>query len=256
MILRCSYLAVLAILLVPPVQAAPISGDDAVALIAAAMQRDGVAPPDMAAPLRALPRCDHPPEVSPVGGDWALAALRCAAPTAWQRVLRTGALARARGAATRDQAAPSSAPDAQMVLSLARPVPRGARITPDDLTLVAFAGLDPAQVLVDPAHATGRRLRLAVGAGQALLERHLEPLLDVEPAQTLTVQLRAASIEIATTATAITGGRIGDRITIRPVFGGPPIEATITAAGIVHVRANISDDPAVRNAKRREPWSE
>lgn len=249
-------LSLIAVLVAAPLAAAgPISGQQAVDLITAAMRADGQPAPAMAAPLRALPACDHLPDVAPKAGDWAQAVLSCHAPNAWERVLRTGAPAVASAPLrSTDGSAPASG--AQMVLTLARPVPRGGRITADDLTLTAFAGLDPAQVLTDPAHATGRKLRLAVGAGQALLERHLEPRLDVQPQQSVMLLLHQGPIEIVTSATALTGGRIGDLIDVQPAFDGPVVEATITAAGIVQIRPNIARDPAVINAKRREPWSE
>lgn len=226
--------------------AAPVSGEAAVELVRAAMTAAGVPAPTMTAPLRALPDCDHPPKVTPRGGTWTAAELTCNAPKPWVRVLRTGsagAMTPPRGAG---EATETVAPDAVLTLVAARPVPKGKRIAAEDLTTSTMAGIAPALRLDDPALAIGRRLRVALGAGQPVTERHLEPALDVEPEQMVTAILTTAGIEITTTAQALAGGTIGDQIALRSLSGGIQTEGVIIAQGIVRVRPNMPAQNAVK----------
>lgn len=237
----------------PAVAQTGISGDAALDLIRQAMAQAGVQAPAMVAPRRGLPPCDTAPQVQPLANDWSSATLTCAAPQPWRRVIRTGAPVAPRAPVAAGPTTPDTAP---LVLTLTRPLARGARVTADDLTLAPYTGADPAQVLHDPALATGRRLRRALGVGQPLLARHLDPALDVEAGQSVTVQLTNGPIEIATTATALADGVAGARIPVQPASGGDPVEATIVAPGLVRVRANMPRRSAVREGKRRLSWSE
>lgn len=234
-------------LLALPLQAAaaPVTGETAVRLVHEAMAAAGIPAPAMTAPLRALPDCDHAPRVAPRGGNWSAAELVCDAPVAWVRVLRTGSAAsmappRAVGA-TGDPAAPTTA----TTLIATRPLPKGRRIAPGDLVTGPAAGIAPALRLDDPALALGRKLRVAIGSGQPVTERHLEQALDVEPEQTVTAFLDASGIEITASAIAVTGGTVGDRITLRNPSGGRDTEGVIVAPGIVRIRPNIPGGNAV-----------
>ena len=251
---RVSWLAAFLLGCGPSVAQSVVSGEDALALIRQAMAEAGLAAPAMVAPRRSFPPCAAPPAVQPLANDWSTAALICDAPQPWRRVVRTGAPVLPRMAVA--VPAPADQASGPMVLSLTRPLPRGARIGPDDLTLIPYAGADPAQMLTEPALATGRKLRRALGMGQPLLERHLDPALDIEPGQTVTVQLRHGVIDVATTATALAGGVTGGRIPVQPASGGDPLEAMIIAPGLVHVRPNMPRRTAVKSGKRRLSWSE
>jgi flagellar basal body P-ring formation protein FlgA len=225
--------------------AGPVSGDMAVGLVRAAMAEAGVPAPAMAAPLRALPDCDHPPRVAPRGGAWAAAELTCDTPSPWVRVLRTGSAGAMTPPRESGATGDTTAPTAAATLVAARPLPKGRRIAPDDLATGTAAGLAPALRLDDPALAVGRRLRVAVGTGQPVTERHLLPALDVEPEQMVTALLATQGIEITTTAQAIAGGTIGDRIPLRNPSGGRETEGIIIAPGIVRVRPNMPRENAV-----------
>jgi flagellar basal body P-ring formation protein FlgA len=238
----------------PATAQAGITGPEVVTLIRQAMAREGLPPPAMTAPLRALPACDHPPEVTPQGGGWATVALRCTAPHPWTRVLRTGSKAIAPRPDTPDQTTPDAS--APLALTLRRALPRGARVARDDLILRPLTGIDPAQRLGDPALAAGRTLRRALGAGQPLLERHLDPALDIAPGQSVTLHLQHGAIEIAAPGTALAGGVAGSRIPVQPASGGDPVEAQIIAPGLVRVRPNMPRRSAVKQGKRRLSWSE
>jgi flagellar basal body P-ring formation protein FlgA len=253
---RFSLVAAILMLAGPSPAQTAISGEAALELIRQAMAQAGVQAPAMVAPRRGFPPCALPPAVRPLADDWSTAALDCDGPQPWRRVIRTGAPVLPRALQAAEAEAEAQSAQGPMVLSLTRPLPRGARIRPDDLTLIPYAGADPAQLLADPALATGRKLRRALGMGQPLLERHLDPALDIEPGQTVTVQLRHGLIDVATTATALAGGVTGGRIPVQPASGGDPLEAMIIAPGLVQVRPNMPRRMAVKSGKRRLSWSE
>jgi flagella basal body P-ring formation protein FlgA len=225
----------------------PVTGDMAVRLVREAMTAAGVAPPVMAPPLRALPECAHPPRVTPRGGSWAAAELNCDAPAPWVRVLRTGSPGAMSPPRPTDGSDDGPDPAAAPTLVAARPLTKGRRIGPDDVTVGRIAGISPALRLDDPGLAVGRKLRVGLGAGQPLTERHLDPALDVEPGQTVTALLATAGIAITTTAEALSGGTIGDRIALRNPSGGRDTEGVIIGSGIVRVGPNISSLAAVRH---------
>ena len=229
----------------PPMagKAGPVDGTMARELIRQAMAAQGLAAPQMPAPLRALPDCDHAPEVAAFRGDWSAAELTCTAPVPWRRVLRTGAastaLPQARGAT-----APARV--AATVVVAARPLPRGTRIGAADLTTGPATGYAQSSSLATPELAVGRRLRVALGAGQALQERHLEPALDIEPGQGVTLVLHSAGVEISFAGAAETGGVVGDRIVVIPVSGQGRVEGWIMAPGLVSVRTKLPVPSAVK----------
>lgn len=241
--------------LAPPAASA-LTGEEAVALIARAMIAADQPAPDMPVPLRALPDCAHPPRVAPVAGSWRTVSLDCDAPVAWRRMFRTGADVAGASLDAPDSVARTPAATIPALVSV-RPLKRGERIGPGDLrpTRIAAAG-DGGQSLSDPAHAEGRRLRVPLRAGQPLLERHLEPALDIEPGQEVSINLQGAGIEVSAAGTALVGGVIGDLIRVRQGGrDGREVEALIVARGIVRVRPNMRRRSAVRRAIRRLQWS-
>lgn len=230
-------LALCAVSACPAWAASALDGEQTVRLIGRAMTAAGLPPPEMPVPARALPPCGHEPLVRPRLGDWRTVDLHCTAPGAWVRSLRTGAGVAV--PATRVHAPDKARSTRPQVLGLARPLPRGARIGPDDLTLIDPGGPAPALALADRDLATGRRLRMALGVGQPLLDRHLEPLRDAEPGDRLTLQLASSGIEIAVEAEALEPARIGDRVRVRNLRSGREVSARLTARGLARVGANI-----------------
>jgi len=221
-----------------------LSGDAIVALIRAAMVADGKEPPQMPPPMRGLPDCDHSPDVVPFAGSWASAELRCESPVAWRRVLRTGA--GAVGSAPRSASHATVSQGTRTVLVAARPLARGARIQPDDLAAPDTTTESPLHGITAREHAIGRKLRVALAAGQPVLERHLETDFAIETGQRIHVILARGGIEISTSGIAEGSGQIGDRIVLRTSPGGPRIEALVVAPLLVRVGPNISAQDAVK----------
>ena len=238
-----------------PLPAGGITGETAVSLVREAMAAVGLPAPQMAPPLRDLPGCAHPPQVGPRGGNWSVVELRCEAPQPWVRILRTGAAAAMAPPVRKGSGDSLTAPGTAPTLLAARPLTKGKRIVADDLVSGRIAGLAPALRLDTPELAIGRRLRVGIGAGQPITERHLEPALDVSADQQVTALLTASGIEITTSAIAATGGVVGDLIPLRSPSGGRETEGVIIAPGIVRVRPNMPRRNAVTGWKRRLTWS-
>lgn len=230
-VLRSVMVAGIAVLTVSADQVFALTGEAALDMIRTAMAQAGVEPPTMAAPVRALPTCDQAPKITPKAPDWALVELTCAAPS-WSRLLRTGAPSVAAAGLDRSSPALHGVP----VMTVARPVQQGGRISAADLVLAPVAGIDPAQAIQAPEQALGRRLRVALGPGQPLLERHLDPLQDIEEGQEVVVLVETGIITVSQTAIAVTGGRAGDLIRLQPASGTKIIEAVILGPGRARVQ--------------------
>lgn len=230
MVARLVLVALTAVLAVGATRAAAITGEAALAAIRDAMVAAGVDPPEMSAPMRDLPDCDHAPRVGQRGQGWAVAELSCDTPS-WSRLFRTGAPTVQMSAQDRRRPDAAGAP----MMTLVRPVPRGGRIMATDLMLGEFSGIDPAQAIRLPEQAIGRRLRVAMGPGQPLLERHLDPVQDIEPGQQVAVHVQTGAIMVSHMAVAVTGGRVGELVRLETPDGAKRIEAIILSPGTARV---------------------
>jgi flagellar basal body P-ring formation protein FlgA len=220
--------------------AQPISGAKVVELVRNAMQQEGVAAPQIAAPLRAFPPCAHDPIVTPRNGSWAQVQLECSAPQWWQRVVRTDAAPRA---ASPDAPLTQNDTATGLILVATRPLVRGQRISGDDVRLIP--GNARLGSLDADAQIEGRRLRVALMPDQPLLERHLDPDFDIAIGQEVTLRLISGGIEIGITAVAQEQGWIGDTISVKPWNSARNVHVQIIAKGVVEVAPNISAPTAV-----------
>ncbi|CUX82082.1 MAG: flagella basal body P-ring formation protein FlgA [Roseibaca calidilacus] len=220
--------------------AKPIDGAQVVALVSSAMHQAGLDAPQLTAPIRAYPPCDHAPSVTPFQGSWTKAELRCTAPTQWRRVIATNASVAPRNARRAGQIAANT----QMTLVAARPLLRGQYIAPGDLRRVqAHPRLGALSRL---EHAEGRRLQTSLMPDQPLLERHLAPDFDIFEGDKVVLELMTGGIQIGIAATALENGWIGQRIRVLPWNAARNVQAEIVAVGRLRVAPNISSQPAVR----------
>lgn len=210
-----------------------VSGVEAAALVAAAMAAAGIDAPAPAAPVRGFPACDTAPAVAPRDGDWRTAEVTCAAP-AWTRALRTAAAAPA--AVARADTPAAAGP---LRLTVTRSLPRGAVLTAADLALAPVDARGADDGFADPAEAIGRRLRVALGLGQPLLLRHLEPQLAVAAGSDVVIELASGPLRVAAGGIALDDGQTGDRVRVQNAAGGRIVTATVIADGRVAVAPNI-----------------
>lgn len=210
----------------------PIQGDEALRLAQAALTAAGQPAAAMEAPKRPLPACDHPPRVTPFQGRWDALAFSCDAPARWTRVLRSGSPDEP--PAPRGTSLPPAAPT---VIVARHPLRKGALVTSGDLILAPVPGTDPAQALPDPALAIGRRLRTALGPGQPLLERQLEPLVLVEAGQSVQVLLDSGGFQVSIQGEALAAAAPGEVVRARIPSSGRIVEGRLVGDRILRITA-------------------
>lgn len=202
-------------------------------MVRAAMEAAGVEAGAFADPVRAYPACADDPVVSPRGGDWATAELRCAAP-AWVRALRTGADPAAKVARKGDM--PATGPE---VVTLLRSLARGAMITQADVALRPMSERGAEDIFTDPSAVIGRRARVSLGEGQPVLLRQLEPAWLVEAGNPLVVSAEAGGLVVSVPGEALEDGQMGDVIRVRNLSSQREVKAVVTGTNIVTVQTNM-----------------
>lgn len=220
-----------------PAMAQPdaISGQEILSLVQTAMQQHSQPMPEISAPIRAFPPCDHVPEVSAVNGQWAQAELQCRAPTRWRRVLRLAASDVDTATRHRSENAPARATDKAVIVT--RPLARGQRISAADVSLQSASTRLGAMREVD--NVIGRRLRVSLMPDQPVLDRHLEPDHHISEGEKITVHLSQGGVEIGISAIALESGWQGDRVRVRPWNSERVVQAEIIAPGHASVRTNM-----------------
>ncbi len=210
-----------------------IPGAEVGRMVRAAMQAAGAEGAAFHDPVRAYPACDADPAISPRGGSWATAELRCAAPQ-WTRSLRTGAEPVAQIAAAGEQPATGPA-----VVTLVRSIARGAMIAEGDVALRPMSARGGDGIFTDPAAVVGRRARVALGEGQPVLLRQLEPAWLVEKGYPLALTAEAGGLMVSAPAEALEDGQLGDVIRVVNLSSGREVKAVVTAANIVVAQTNM-----------------
>lgn len=189
-------------------------------------------------PVRGFPPCAGDPVVTPRGGSWATAELRCASP-AWVRAIRTGAEPVAQ-VALRDAGAVADPMLARsMVVTLVRGVAKGAVIAAGDVVLRQMSGRGVSGIFSDPAEVVGRRARGYLGAGQPVLLRQLQPAWLVETGNPLALTAAAGGLQVSAPAEALEDGRLGDVIRVLNLSSGREVKAVVTGANIVAAQTNM-----------------
>ncbi len=212
--------------------AAGVPGAEVGRLVRAAMAEAGAAVPDFADPMRAFPPCSAVPEVRPRQGSWATAEVTCAAPV-WSRAVRTGAAGPVRAPAEAGRA------EDRMVVTLARSVARGAMLTAEDVTLAPAGVRSPEGIFTDPAQVIGRRTRAAIGEGQALLLRQVEPVWMVAKGNPVVLVARAGGLSVSAPAEALEDGALGDVIRVLNLSSQREVKVVVTGQNSVMAQTNI-----------------
>ncbi|PWK60371.1 flagellar basal body P-ring formation chaperone FlgA [Roseicyclus mahoneyensis] len=214
-----------------------VSGAEAQALVAAAMQAARVPGQARIAAARPLPACAHWPEVGPsTPGDWRTVDLRCTAPV-WVRTLRTGApVPASTDPGVEETEPPATGPGLVLRESLAR----GAVIAAEDLAPAPAGTGSTAGQVTDPDTVVGRRLAVNLAAGRVILARHLEQHWLIAEGTAVAIASGGSGISVTTAGQALQNGQRGDRITVRNAGSGRVIEAIVTGPDSVAVRPNMN----------------
>ena len=228
---RLPHVITLLLLAGSPLGAEQVNLRDAITAYAA---RNGVEITPHISANRPFPSCSRPVDIAPVQDDWANIRVTCADQPGWQRVIRTTALARHQPRAPeQDQVAHT---DSAIVLT--ESLPRGTILQPEHLTQTPVGAAGHTDLVQDIAFATGRRLRSNLGAGQALLGRHLEPDTAVQRDRAVTITMSAAPIQIEAAGTALEDGQLGEVIRVRNTSSDRVMHVIVVAPNKVTVLPN------------------
>ncbi|MGP3697156.1 flagellar basal body P-ring formation chaperone FlgA [Rhodobacter sp. NSM] len=223
-------LLVALVLTATPAAALPegLNGKETAAIVATAMREAGV-PGTPPVPIRSLPPCSHRPHVAALNGSWSVAELRCDAP-AWKRALRTTAPA--------VQASRTAGRDAgqETDVTLARPLARGTVLAASDIVAPDEPSLADREWR---SAVIGRRLKVALGPGQPVLPRHLEPDWLVTRGGPVAVRVAVGNIEVLAPGEALADAGLGDLVEVRNLSSGAILRATVTARNMAEVRPNM-----------------
>jgi len=100
--------------------------------------------------------------------------------------------------------------------------------------------------LVTHLHAAlGRKLRVNLRAGQALLARHLDHEWKVEKGAPVTLVIRRGGISVATSGHARAPGQLGERVPVRNASSGVVVYGTVTGKNKVEIGPNTPSRLAV-----------
>jgi len=104
---------------------------------------------------------------------------------------------------------------------------------------VDIAAAGQGDLIALPESAIGRSLRVNLGAGQALLGRHLEHDWQVEKGAPVTIASGAGPILIQTSGVALEPGQLGQAIRVSNARSGQLVHVIVTGPNKVTVRPNM-----------------
>ena len=217
--------------------AAPLDGARVEALIEAALSRAGQQGTPVLSAHRRFPDCATTPTVTPRAGSWQAVTLACEGmegEKGWRRVVRV----KGGRAAPRD-AGGMAEPDRTRALVLRESLPRGTVLTSAHLTTAEIPAAGRDDLVRAPATALGRTLKVNLGAGQALLGRHLDHDWAVEEGARVTITGSDGPIRIETAGVATEPGQLGQDIRVRNARSGRFVDVTVTGPNKVAVRPNM-----------------
>jgi flagellar basal body P-ring formation protein FlgA len=123
------------------------------------------------------------------------------------------------------------------VLVTARPIPRGATLTPHDIRLESrdVAHLREG-VLVDPEQAVGQVTRRPLEMGEVLSPAAVKPARLVHRGEKVTILAQGNRLEVRATGEALADGAAGEPIRVRNLLTKKIIHGVVAGSGLVQVR--------------------
>jgi len=237
--LKASLLAVgtsLALLVAPDTGQTqqPLTGARLGELITSALDAAGQSGRPVVSARRGFPGCDHDPVVSPLNGSWQTVQVHCDSPSAWDRSIRVeGAKAAPRRTGKQQEK------NQQKALVLVESLPKGTVLANYHMKWVPWTTAEQDGLINNMDAAIGRRLKTNLGAGRALLARHLDHDWQVTEGAYVTISIETAGISVQTGGEAVEAGQLGERIRVRNTRSGKIVHATVTGRNKVTIRANI-----------------
>lgn len=218
-----------------PLAAEPLSGRQVSDLILEALAKasqDGI---PVVSLHRGFPPCASQPDISPSESGWGAVDITCLDTQGWSRRIRiTGgqAVTGAPRPATTDSL---SSPAIVLTDSL----PKGTVLSRDHLAIGTLSGIGQDGQVSNMDNIIGRRLKVNLGVGQALLARHLDYDWLVREGNPVTIQVDTGPILIETGGIALQSGQLGEAIEVSNVRSGRTIHVTVIGPNKTKVRPNI-----------------
>lgn len=218
-----------------PLMADPISGRQVIDLVTQTLAAAGQGGRPVLSPHRGFPPCTTQPTVTASERGWQAVEIACPDPQGWARQVRIAG-GRPVPKAPRQTAATQPLDTA---IVLVDSLPKGTVLSRDHLAARDVPSTGQDGRITDMTSAIGRRLKANLGAGQALLARHLDHDWLVREGAPVTIQIQTGPILIETGGVALQSGQLGEAIRVSNARSGRAIHVTVTGPNKTKVRPNI-----------------
>lgn len=226
---------ILLLMLATSLRAESLSGQQVSDLILQALADAGQDGSPLLSLHRGFPPCTTRPNITPSKAGWSAVDITCADTQGWYRRVRIDGgqpVAHARRATATDT------PTTQAIV-LTDSLPKGTILSHDHLTTGTVLGIGQDGQISDLTSALGRRLKVNLGAGQALLARHLDHDWLVREGSPVTILIETGPILIETSGIALQSGQLGEAIQVSNARSGRTLHVTVSGPNKTKVRPNI-----------------
>lgn len=226
-------ISLLLALLTAPLAAAALDGDRVEALVEQALTQARQSGHAVLSQHRRFPACPTSPRVSSHNGGWQAVLLSCDA-GGWRRVIRIH-----RGQAAPRRVGQDNEALETFALVLNESLPRGTILGVRHLDKTSIPATGQTDLVASLETAIGRRLKVNLGVGQALLGRHLDHDWQVEKEASVTIVSGTGPISIKTAGVALEHGQLGQDIRVSNAVSGQIVHVVVTGPNKVKVRPNM-----------------
>lgn len=226
---------ILLLMLAAPLRAEPFSGQQVSDLIHQALAEAGQGGTPVLSLHRGFPPCSTPPTITPGRAGWSAVDVTCPDTQGWTRRVRING---GQPVARVPRTAAADSPVTQAIV-LTESLPKGTVLSRDHLTTGTVPGIGQDGQITDLTSALGRRLKVNLGAGQAVLARHLDHDWLVREGSPVTIQIETGPILIETGGIALQSGQLGEAIRVSNARSGRALHVTVIGPNKTKVRPNI-----------------
>ena len=226
-------LVAILILFAGPLVAAPLDGPRLQALVEQALRAAGQEGHVTVSRHRVYPSCPTRPTVSPIDGGWQAVRVSCDA-IGWSRTIRVEG-----GRPPSRKVDPSDDRGLGKVIVVKESLPRGTLITASHLEVSHRRSAHLDGLVTRKETAIGRKLKINLGAGQALLARHLQHDWQVEEGEPVTITGGSGPITIEASGVALENGQLGQAIRVTNARSGELVHVVVTGPNKVQVLPNM-----------------
>ncbi len=202
-----------------PVNAATkvVSGADIRAAVQAQLQVSGKRGDVLLGDERLFYPCDTELTVERMDASWRTMRVNCATPRAWSVHVRTNVVSAVEAAKSEDR---SVGQDWVQRVVLSQSLTSGEIITRDHIKLEKLSSRAAPSGFSALEQVVGRRMKHALGLGQPVQARHLQPDWVIESGQLVEIEHKLGQISVVTTGKALENGQMHDFIEVENLKNG------------------------------------